>query len=116
MAAVDRFYGWQVRAGHVRVNPVPQQRRRARPAHAGGGWSPAAEVSESPATYIHGAGREKVEQLPTVSYRQWWDVGMRGYTAGGLADPGFLGRRSGRNATFCDLMVRTGCGCPSRRR
>jgi integrase len=63
---------------------------------------------ETPATYSHGAGRQKIEWLPATSYRRWRDVGIRGYTPDGVPDPRFRGRWAARNATFCDLMVRTG--------
>jgi len=107
VAAVNRFYKWQVRAGNVAANPIPQREPRAVPVHLGacrGG----VERGETPATYSHGAGRGRIEWLPPASYRRWRDVGVRGYTADGLRDPRFRGRWAARNATFCDLMVRTG--------
>lgn len=63
---------------------------------------------QRPATYSHDAARERVEWLPPVEYRRWRDVGVRGFEADGLPDERFRGRWSGRNVTFCDLMVRTG--------
>jgi integrase len=62
----------------------------------------------TPATYSHGAGRERITWLPPSSYRRWRDVGVRGYTTAGLPDDRFRGRWAGRNAAFCDLMVRSG--------
>jgi hypothetical protein len=59
-------------------------------------------------TASHGASRLKIEWLPADSYRRWRDVGMRGYCPAGVLDPTFRGRWAARNATFCDLMVRTG--------
>jgi hypothetical protein len=108
VAAVNRFYRWQIRAGHLRENPLPQRERRAIPVDAGRGRSGETASDETPATYSHGAGREKIEWLPAASYRRWRDVGMRGYTVDGLPNPRFRGRWASRNATFCDLMVRTG--------
>ena len=105
VAAVNRFYVWQVRAGNVRVNPIPQRDRRG---GTGNGRAAAGERGQLPATYSHGASRERVQWLPAVSYRRWRDVGVRGYTVDGLPDPRFRGRWAARNATFCDLMVRTG--------
>jgi site-specific recombinase XerD len=105
VAAVNRFYCWQVRAGNVAVNPIPQRQRRAAPIEAGGSRRGA---KDTPATYSHGAGREKIEWFPAAAYRRWRDVGMRGYRADGLPDPRFRGRWAARNTTFCDLMVRTG--------
>lgn len=63
---------------------------------------------ETPATYSHGRGRNKIEWLPPRSYRTWGDVRMRGYTPDGLPDTTFRGRWAARNATFCDLIARTG--------
>ena len=107
VAAVNRFYKWQVRAGNVAVNPVPQRDARVAPRHVRS-RSDGREWGEVPATYSHGAGRDQIEWLPAASYRRWRDVGVRGYTCDGLADPRFRGRWAARNATFCDLMVRTG--------
>jgi Phage integrase, N-terminal SAM-like domain len=108
VAAVNRFYGWQVRAGNVRVNPVPQRAGRAAPVRAGRPPVRGVGQDETPATYSHGAGRDRIEWLPPTSYRRWRDVGVRGYTSEGLVDPRFRGRWAARNATFCDLMVRAG--------
>jgi site-specific recombinase XerD len=108
VAAVNRFYRWQVRAGNLAGSPIPQRERRAMPTGAGRGRRGETVSGEIPATYSHGAGRERIEWLPAASYRRWRDVGMRGYTPDGLPDPQFRGRWAGRNSTFCDLMVRTG--------
>ncbi|MEJ3741766.1 hypothetical protein WEI85_00490 [Actinomycetes bacterium KLBMP 9797] len=53
VAAVNRFYGWQVRVGHVAVNPVPQRQRRAAPVEAGGG---SRAGGDTPATYATTGG------------------------------------------------------------
>lgn len=108
VAAVNRFYQWQVRAGNVPVNPVPQRDVRPGRARLTASVRSGAEVGATPATYSHGAGRERIEWLPAASYRRWRDIGVRGYTADELPDPRFRGRWAARNATFCDLMVRTG--------
>ncbi len=49
-----------------------------------------------------------MEWLPPVSYRRWRDVGLRGYGRNGVPDTRFRGRWASRNATYADLMVRTG--------
>jgi site-specific recombinase XerD len=103
VAAVNRFYRWQVEAGKVSANPIPQRRRHPAPGRGFGGGD-----GQRPATYSHGAVRERVQWLPAASYRLWRDVGIRGYTPDGLPQQGFRGRWAARNATFCDLMVRTG--------
>ncbi len=107
LAAVNQFYRWQVKAGNVQANPIPQRAVRL-PSFESGWRGRGSPGGETPATASHGARREKVEWLPAASYRRWRDVGMRGYTPEGLVDPEFRGRWAARNATFCDLMVRTG--------
>jgi site-specific recombinase XerD len=107
VAAVNRFYRWALRYGHVQRNPVPQVSRR--PAGPGAGWGGRRVLDEQrPATYSHDAVRERVQWLPPEAYRRWRDVGVRGFTAEGLPRAGFRGRWASRNAVFCDLMVRTG--------
>ncbi len=107
VAAVNQFFNWAVRRGHLAENPLPQRLRRPAPVEAGhqrgrhtGGTTPA--------TYSHDAVRERVQWLPPDSYRRWRDVGLRGFTPAGLPDERFRGRWSARNACFADLMVRTG--------
>jgi len=103
VAAVSRFYRWQVASGNIRVSPIPQRLRRS-----GHGFSQHGQPRETAASYSHGARREEIRWLPARSYRQWRDVGLRGYDSDGLPDRLFRGRWADRNATFTDLMVRTG--------
>jgi len=103
VAAVNRFYRWQMARGYVHSTPIPQRARR--PAQ---GFSRRGQQGETAASYSHGARREQIQWLPARSYRQWRDVGLRGYDAQGLPDPSFRGRWADRNALFADLMVRTG--------
>lgn len=107
VAAQNRFFAWQVKAGVLPVNPVPQRERRAMPIEAGHRGR-GAEAGQTPATYSHSRSMGRVEWLPVESYRRWRDIGMRGYTPDGLPDSRFRGRWATRNASFCDLMVRTG--------
>ena len=65
-------------------------------------------MGETAASYSHGARSERIQWLPARSYRQWRDVGLRGYDVEGMPDPLFRGRWADRNALFADLMVRTG--------
>lgn len=105
VSAIDRVYRWHVLNGHTRVNPIPH-----RPAR--GGYGSIRHTAEpgraTAATYSHGARRDRIAWLPSRSYREWRDVGLRGYLPDGLPDPTFRGRWADRNATFADLMVRTG--------
>jgi site-specific recombinase XerD len=106
VTAVNRFYTWQVSVNNLADNPIPQRTRRPLPPTAGRrGHSEAASTA---ATYSHGAAREKIEWLPPATYRRWRDVGMRGFTPGGLPDSAFRGRWAARNELFSDVMVRTG--------
>jgi site-specific recombinase XerD len=106
VAAADKFFQWQVDAGRLLVNPVPHRVRRIMPIYSG--YTCKGSSSTVPATYSHDRESERVEWLPPESYRRWRDVGLRGYGADGLPDSRFRGRWAARNATFCDLMVRTG--------
>jgi site-specific recombinase XerD len=107
VAAVNRFYRWALGAGHVQVHPVPQVSRRPGPVEAG--WARRGNLDEQrPATYAHDAVRDRVRWLPPPDYRRWRDVGVGGFSGSGSPGERFRGRWAARNATFCDLMVRTG--------
>jgi hypothetical protein len=73
VAAVNGFYRWAVRAGHVLSNPIPQVSRRPTPVAMGGRGSRTLD-EQRPATYSHDAARERVEWLPPQEYRRWRDV------------------------------------------
>lgn len=105
VASVNRFYRWQVSAGAVDVNPIPQRAIRYG-MHGIPRNRAASDVT--PATYSHGSGRERIEWLSADQYRLWRDVGVRGYAVSGVPDIGFRGRWASRNALFTDVMVRTG--------
>jgi len=102
---VNQFFEWAVQ--HKQVGAVPIPHRPRRPAPRGGRLSVRAEGTV-PATYAHDEGGERIEWLPPASYRLWRDVGLRGYGPDGLPSGRFKGRWAARNATFTDLMVRTG--------
>lgn len=104
VAAVNRFYVWQLKQGAVRELPIPQRDRRPAPGRRSAGRA----LGTTPATRTHGGSEGRVSWLPSNSYRQWRDVGVRGYTPGGLPNPAFRGRWASRNVAFMDLMVRTG--------
>lgn len=108
LALLNQFYLWAVQKGHVPANPIAQRDRRSPPGTARGQQGRSSLSQTTPATYTHDAVREKVQWFPPAAYRRWRDVGLRGHGPDGLADPRFRGRWSSRNATFADLMVRTG--------
>ena len=94
VAAVNRFYRWQLRAGNIRHNPIPQRERRPIRGERGwaGGWG-----AESPATYSHGATRERISWLP----RRHTGAGATSECAAthrpGFSTPGFVA--AGQDAT-----------------
>lgn len=103
VATVNSFYRWAIEAGFVEHNPILQREARGR-RHGRGGADKAFTPAEAP----NDGRREDSAWLPPASYRRWRDIGVRGYLPAGLPDPSFRGRNAARNATFCDLMVRTG--------
>jgi hypothetical protein len=104
------FYEWAQGKKLVGASPIPLRAARDDPPEVtimvpSRG---ARERKRVPATYAHDGGQEKLDWMPAPMYRRWRDVGVRGYTAQGLPDPGFRGRWAARNAAYTDLMVRTG--------
>jgi integrase len=110
VALVHQFYVWAKGKKLTGASPIPLRARRDPPPEVAIMKSSGrAEEDEGvPASYAHDGGQESLEWLPAAEYRRWRDVGVRGYTAQGLPDPGFRGRWAARNAAYTDLMVRTG--------
>ena len=104
VATVNQFYWWALRMRYVAVHPIPQ--RASRPTRVADVRRARDELR--PATYSHDASGEQITWLPPAAYRRWRDVGVRGFGGDGLPRDGFRGRWAARNATYCDLMVRTG--------
>ncbi|MBY6315291.1 tyrosine-type recombinase/integrase [Rhodococcus kroppenstedtii] len=102
VAAINKFYRWQLAVGIVDGNPVPQR--------VVGSTSAVDRRTQRdvPAAVMHGGRRTRMRWLPSDSYRRWRDVGIRGFDPNGMPSTDFRGRWASRNATFCDLMVRTG--------
>ena len=101
VATANRFYRWAVDHGLVQTNPIEQRPWRRRR-----DWG--VEEGQTPAERSHDARRGRIAWLTPTAYRQWRDVGIRGYRPDGLADQAFRGRHAARNTAFCDLMLRTG--------
>ncbi|MGW3021160.1 tyrosine-type recombinase/integrase [Streptomyces longwoodensis] len=103
VATVNQFYIWAAhpRRGFVRENPILQRENRAPEHHRRGRDITPAEASRQ-------GPRRDVKWLTPRMYRTWRDVGLRGYTPEGLPDKSFRGRFASRNATYADLMIRTG--------
>ncbi|QDO42893.1 site-specific integrase [Streptomyces sp. RLB3-17] len=104
VATVNSFYNWAIhpRRKYAAENPILQRESRARDSHGRrrGGTTPA-EAS-------HTGPRNQIVWLTPEMYRAWRDIGLRGYTHQGLRDRSFRGRFGTRNATYSDLMIRTG--------
>lgn len=102
VADVNTFYNWAVYHGYTRVNPIVQRESRIRDPHRrGAGTTTPAEASQQ-------GPLNDVEWMTAAMYRLWRDVGLRGLTASGLPNPSFRGRFASRNATYSDLLIRTG--------
>lgn len=102
VATVNSFYQWAIESGFVEQNPILQRPARDRR------WRRSPDAGLTPAEAPKDGHREDLAWLPPASYRRWRDVGVRGYLPTGLPDRSFRGCNAARNATFCDLMVRTG--------
>ena len=106
VATVNTFYKWAVDSerGYADRNPILQREARLHLAHGRGRQGSVTTPAESSRT----GPRGEVVWLTPEMYRSWRDVGLRGYTPQGLADRSFRGRFGTRNATYSDLMIRTG--------
>ncbi|WP_051837598.1 site-specific integrase [Streptomyces sp. NRRL WC-3742] len=104
VATVNAFYNWAVhpRRAYATENPILQREARAHPSQGH------RATVMTPAESSHTGPRNEVVWLPPEMYRTWRDVGLRGYTPAGLPDRSFRGRFATRNATYSDLMIRTG--------
>lgn len=107
VSAVNRFYRWQVNQGQVSVNPIPQRDRRQEPIGATERHRRAG-AEQTPATLSNDNRGAQIHWLPAGAYVRWRDTGLGGRLSDGRVDPRFRGRWAARNATFADLMVRTG--------
>src|SRR6266568_4916132 len=103
VATVNGFFAWAVGLGYLDASPIVQRPSRASRRRPG-----ARQPGMIPAESSHTGPRRHVEWLTPAMYRQWRDVGVRGFSPSGLPDPGFRGRFGSRNAAFTDLMIRTG--------
>lgn len=101
VSTVNQFYIWAIANDHVRVNPIQQRESRSREPRRG-------HREETPAEASHAGSRNDIKWMPAADYREWRDVGLRGFSAAGLEDPSFRGGFASRNATYSDTMIRTG--------
>ncbi|MFE9219648.1 integrase [Streptomyces lavendulae] len=101
---VNRFYVWAKGKRLLGSSPVPLRPRKPAPT----GTVKVPWDAMAPATFAHNENGQHIEWLPARSYRWWRDVGIRGYGGDGLPTTRFRGRWASRNASYSDLMVRTG--------
>ena len=98
LAAFKLLYGWAVAVGHIDRSPVLTHAVRRRDGTV-------MEVANNRPKDVRASN---VKWLTPRTYRLWRDIGLRGYTAAGLPQPGWRGRNDGRNAAFADLLFDSG--------
>ena len=98
LAAIDRFYRWQVSKNKVLRSPVAVRTVRQRNG----------DLAQTLALAPKNVRRSNVKWLTARAYRQWRDVGLGGYNSNGLRDDKWRGRTSGRNLAFSDLLWSSG--------
>ncbi|ONI49843.1 site-specific tyrosine recombinase XerC [Streptomyces sp. IB2014 011-1] len=98
LAALSRLYGWAVDRGYVVVNPVETRSVIGRNG----------EAVLVPAARAKHARASNVRWLTPRAFRLWVDVGLRGHTADGRPDSGWVGRLEDRNAAYAGLLLSSG--------
>jgi site-specific recombinase XerD len=98
LAAFKLLYGWAVAVGHIDRSPVLTHTVRRRDGTV-------MEVANNRPKDVRASN---VKWLTPRTFRLWRDIGLRGYTAAGLPQPGWRGRNDGRNAAFADLLFDSG--------
>lgn len=98
VAALKRLYGWAFRHRHVAENPVVVQIVRTR----------TGDTVEVPTVRARDVRSSNVKWLTPRAFRQWRDVGLRGFTADGRRDEQWRGRNDDRNAAYADLLFSSG--------
>ena len=98
LAAFKLLYGWAVAVGHIDRSPVLTHAMRRRDGTV-------MDVANNRPKDVRASN---VKWLTPRTFRLWRDIGLRGYTAAGLPQPGWRGRNDGRNAAFADLLFDSG--------
>jgi len=94
LAALRLLYEWAEKKGRIGRSPVLVHAVRLRD----GGTVMAADQAPRDVRC------SDVKWVTPRTYRLWRDIGLRGYTAGGLPEAGWRGRNDGRNCAFADLL------------
>lgn len=106
-AALNALYAWAWQEYGI-ANPVPTVRRMPAPEGGPGtgaeGPGPRRRDGLRPA----GAARRQVKWMLRPAYRQWRDIGLRGYGFDGRRRPGWRGFNEDRDVAFADGLYGTG--------
>ncbi|WP_370103590.1 site-specific integrase [Streptacidiphilus sp. MAP12-20] len=100
LVAFATFFKWAHKNQYVSVSPVA-----VRDVVGGDGTVRAALADLEPVRPAAG-----MHWLTPRSWRLWIGIGLRGQSADGLVEPGWLGRLEDRNVAFTRLVVSSGCG------
>ncbi|MFV1356841.1 site-specific integrase [Mycolicibacterium fortuitum] len=98
LAAIGKFYGWQLRRGAVSSSPVAMREREL----------PSGQTTSVPALRPKSVRSVRMKWLTPRAYRRWRDVGLRGYLADGTRDVSWRGRNEGRNLAFSESLWSSG--------
>jgi len=98
LAALQLLYRWAVNEGHLGRNPITMREATNRQG----------EKISVPTARAKDVRSSNVKWLTPRAFRLWRDVGLRGYTPEGRADPSWRGRHDDRNAAYADLLFSTG--------
>lgn len=98
LAAVSRFYKWQVEKGTLVRSPIRVKEVQRRDGI----------VELSLALTPTNIRRENVKWFTPKAYRRWRDIGLGGYRPDGMRDTKWRGRNDGRNLAFADTLWSSG--------
>ncbi|MGW6941160.1 hypothetical protein ACWGF3_19470 [Streptomyces xanthophaeus] len=98
LAAFMGLYGWAVKDGHLRRNPILMKQVMGRNG----------EVLTVAAAKAKDTRPSNVHWLTPRTWRRWIDVGLRGHTRGGVPEPGWVGRLEDRNVAFVRSLTSSG--------
>jgi integrase len=98
LAALNSFYNWATKNHYMEQTPVVTKQITGRDG----------VVVTVPAARAKDSRQSNVHWLTPRAWRRWIDIGLRGHTAHGDPEPGWVGRLEDRNVAFVRLMVTSG--------
>ena len=98
LAALAKFYTWQVEQGKITQTPILKHEIRRRSGY----------VESASALMPKNIRATNVKWLTPRAYQRWRDIGLGGYGHNGLRDPTWRGRNDGRNVAFADTLWSSG--------